>query len=747
MALEIFKLVGSIFVDNDAANKSIQKTDEKAQGFGKTLLKGIGTAGKWAAGIVAGAAAATAAVAGISSKAVSSYADYEQLVGGVETLFGESADTVIGYADKAYKTAGLTANQYMDTVTSFSAALLQGLNGDTAKAAEVADMAITDMADNANKMGTDIKSIQNAYQGFAKGNYTMLDNLKLGYGGTKTEMERLLTDAEKLSGQKYDLSNLNDVYQAIHVVQTEMGVTGTTALEAESTISGGIAMIKAKLENFKTTLGSAIAPTVQQFLTLAIDNLPMIENMITQLAPVITGIFQQLGPPLLELVSNLLPMLVSLVQAILPVVSKIITAIIPVIIDLLQKLLPFIVQIIEQVLPILIQLIDTLLPIITEIINTVLPIILDLIQAILPPLLDLIQAILPVVLDLIQKILPFILQVTEQVLPMVADLLDAILPLLVQIVEAILPVFVELVETILPPIMEIVNTILPLLIDLFNAILPVVIQLIEAVLPVVVSLLDTIAPILSPILELLSALLEPLLELLNMILPPLITLFTEIIEKVMPPLQKAFSSVANVITTVFKAAFSFVGSLISNIKDVLSGIISFIKNVFTGNWKGAWEAVKKIFSGIWEGIKTVFKTPINWIISGINVFIRGINKIKIPDWVPLVGGKGFHISEIPALAQGGVLEKGQVGFLEGNGAEAVVPLHNNRKWIHAVAEDMDSAMGGSTSVVQTILLDILTLLEKITGMRIVLDTGVLAGELAEPIDERLGRIKAQKARA
>ena len=129
------------------------------------------------------------------------------------------------------------------------------------------------------------------------------------------------------------------------------------------------------------------------------------------------------------------------------------------------------------------------------------------------------------------------------------------------------------------------------------------------------------------------------------------------------------------------------------------------------------------------------------------MFIRGINKIKIPDWVPLVGGKGFHISEIPALAQGGVLEKGQVGFLEGNGAEAVVPLHNNRKWIHAVAEDMDSAMGGSTSVVQTILLDILTLLEKITGMRIVLDTGVLAGELAEPIDERLGRIKAQKARA
>lgn len=747
MALEIFKLVGSIFVDNDAANKSIQKTDEKAQGVGKTLLKGIGTAGKWAAGIVAGAAAATAAVAGISSKAVSSYADYEQLVGGVETLFGESANTVIGYADKAYKTAGLTANQYMDTVTSFTAALLQGLDGDTAKAAEVADMAITDMADNANKMGTDIKSIQNAYQGFAKGNYTMLDNLKLGYGGTKTEMERLLADAEKLSGQKYDLSNLNDVYQAIHVVQTEMGVTGTTALEAESTISGGIAMIKAKLENFKTAVGAAIAPTVQQFLTLAIDNLPVIENMITQLAPLITGIFQELGPPLLQLASSLLPSIIALVQAILPVVSKIVTAIIPVFINLLQKLMPFIVQIIEQVLPILIQLIDELLPIIIEIINTILPAVIELIQAILPPLLDLIQAVLPVVVDLIQQLVPFILQIIEQVLPVVVDLLDALLPLLVQIVEAILPVIVELIETILPPIMEIISTILPVLIELINTILPLVIRIVEAVLPVVITLLETITPILSPILELISALLSPLLELLNMILPPLITLFTEIIERVMPALQKAFSGAANVINTVFKAAFSFVGNLIGSIKDVLGGIISFIKNVFTGNWKGAWEAIKKIFSGIWEGIKTAFKTPINWIISGINVFIRGINKIKIPDWVPLVGGKGFHIGEIPALAQGGVLEKGQVGFLEGNGAEAVVPLHNNRKWIHAVAEDMDSAMGSSTSAVQTILSDILTLLEKITGMRIVLDTGVLAGELAAPIDERLGRIKAQKARA
>ena len=250
MALEVFRLVGSIFVDNEQANKSIGKTDEKAQGVGKTLLGGVKKAGKWGAAIVAGAAAAATAVSGLAATTVSSYADYEQLIGGVETLFKDSAGIVEGYAKNAYKTAGMTANQYMETVTSFSASLLQGLNGDTAEAAKVADMAITDMSDNANKMGTDMQSIQNAYQGFAKQNYTMLDNLKLGYGGTKTEMERLLADASKLSGVRYNIDNLNDVYEAIHVIQGEMGITGTTAKEATSTISGSIFLIMALLSDF-----------------------------------------------------------------------------------------------------------------------------------------------------------------------------------------------------------------------------------------------------------------------------------------------------------------------------------------------------------------------------------------------------------------------------------------------------------------------------------------------------------------
>ena len=168
----------------------------------------------------------------LGKSAISSYADLEQNIGGVETLFKNSSQKVIDNANKAYKTAGMSANNYMSTVTGFSASLLQSLSGDTEKAAEVADMALIDMADNANKMGTFMESIQFAYQGFAKQNYTMLDNLKLGYGGTKEEMQRLLEDAQKITGVKYDITNLNDVFQAIHVIQGELGITGTTAKEA-----------------------------------------------------------------------------------------------------------------------------------------------------------------------------------------------------------------------------------------------------------------------------------------------------------------------------------------------------------------------------------------------------------------------------------------------------------------------------------------------------------------------------------
>ena len=227
---------GSIIIDTKLDESGLKGGLSK---LGDTVAKGIGV----------GLAAASAAVVKLGTDAIKSYADYEQLIGGVETLFKTSADTVSQYADIAYKTAGLSANDYMETVTSFAASLLQSLGGDTEKAAAKADQAIIDMSDNANKMGTAMESIQYAYMGFAKQNYTMLDNLKLGYGGTKSEMERLLADATALSGIEYDLSSFADIVEAIHVIQDNLGITGTTAKEADSTIQGSIASMRSAWAN------------------------------------------------------------------------------------------------------------------------------------------------------------------------------------------------------------------------------------------------------------------------------------------------------------------------------------------------------------------------------------------------------------------------------------------------------------------------------------------------------------------
>ena len=237
--MEVFKILGRIAVSNEDANEKIEETSDKAEKTSKKMSSVFGNIGKFMLKAAKVAVVATTAVAtgiaGITAKAVSEYADYEQLVGGVETLFKDSSDKVVEYANNAYKTAGLSANEYMDTVTSFSASLLQGLEGDTAQAAEIANTAIVDMADNANKMGTDMASIQNAYQGFAKQNYTMLDNLKLGYGGTASEMARLINDSGVLGDtMTVTADNVNSVsfdkmIEAIHTVQVEMGISGLTA--------------------------------------------------------------------------------------------------------------------------------------------------------------------------------------------------------------------------------------------------------------------------------------------------------------------------------------------------------------------------------------------------------------------------------------------------------------------------------------------------------------------------------------
>lgn len=274
-----------------------------AQGIKGKITEELGgeasSAGRSAGFSIAGAIKTAIAAAGIGAalkSALNEGAALQQSIGGIETLFKDSAETVKAAAAEAYRTAGMSANEYMETVTSFSASLLQGLGGDTAKAASIADMAITDMSDNANKMGTDMSLIQNAYMGFAKQNYTMLDNLKLGYGGTKTEMQRLLKDAQALTGVKYDISNLSDVYSAIHAIQENLDITGTTAKEAASTFSGSLASMKAAGSNLLAdlALGEDIGPSLyalqETVYTFAVGNLiPMLGSVMSSLPDVISG--------------------------------------------------------------------------------------------------------------------------------------------------------------------------------------------------------------------------------------------------------------------------------------------------------------------------------------------------------------------------------------------------------------------------------------------------------------------------
>lgn len=319
---------GHIILDTRVDTKGAEK------GF-----KSLATAGQKAMGSVAkigiaAASAAAVAVGALTKKSVEAFGEWEQLVGGVETLYKNSSGKLIQYANEAYKTAGLSANEYMKNVTAFSASLLQSLGNDTSAAADVSNMAMQDIADNVNKMGSSYESVQLAYQGFAKQQYMLLDNLKLGYGGTKTEMERLLKDAQSLTGVKYDINNLSDVYNAIHAIQENLGITGTTAKEAATTIQGSSAMMKAAYENVLTAMGgggsieTAVDNLIQSLGTYIENILPVVERSLAGLGEVIARVAPQLVQTLTTAIVKSLPALLeAVVQMVIGAVKGVIQGI------------------------------------------------------------------------------------------------------------------------------------------------------------------------------------------------------------------------------------------------------------------------------------------------------------------------------------------------------------------------------------------------------------------------------------
>lgn len=586
---------GSVVIDIEGDSSKFEGSLSKLGSVASGALKGLGVA----------SAAAAGAVVAVGKAAVTAYADYEQLVGGVETLFKDSASIVEGYAANAYKTAGLSANAYMETVTSFSASLLQSVGGDTAEAARVADMAITDMADNANKMGTSISSIQWAYQGFAKQNYTMLDNLKLGYGGTKAEMERLLADAEKLTGVKYDISNLNDVYEAIHVIQTELGITGTTAREASTTIQGSVASMKAAWENLLVGL----ADDTQDFdalLTAFIDSVGTVgENLIPRIQIVLNGIVKlvtELGPMLADavpgIVSSVLPGLISgataLVGALVSIVPDLIDTLVTVIMEqgpsLIQAGLDMILSLVNGISSSLPQLTTAAVTIITTLVTTLTN----------PEFLtSLVGAALGMISALVQGI--------TEALPTLIAAAPVIIQNLVTAITDSLPLIVDCALSLIESLITGIADNLPLLVDSAISIIDSLTQ----------GLVDNLPTIVDCALTLITTLVNGLVDNLPLLVDAAITLILALIEGILSCLPDlvvaAIDIVAALVETIFETDWLALGADI--LEAIIKGILSLLSSLL--------ETAGKLVSTIWDKI-----TNTQWFQKGAEILTKIVNGIK-----------------------------------------------------------------------------------------------------------------------
>lgn len=373
--------------------------------------------------------------------------------------------------------------------------------------------------------------------------------------------------------------------------------------------------------------------------------------------------------------------------------------------------------------------------------NALMPILQQIVQFLMDnmPLIEgVIQQIAPVITDLFGQLLPPLMQLVQTIMPVIFNLIQQLVPFITQIVQAVLAVFVELLNMILPPLMQIVEAVLPILMQLIQAFLPLLQPLIE---------------LLQPIINLFMTLLQPLIELINMILPPLITLFTNIIQFILPALQSALTVVASILGGVFSSAFNSVKGIIESVKNTFQNIIDFIKNVFTGNWSAAWENVKNIFSNIISGLGNIFKMPINFIIDGINGFIRGLNGLKIPDWVPGVGGLSLNLPTIPRLKVGmdyvpeddfpALLHKG----------EAVLTKEENMEYRQAKSRTNDNNrnnIGNNTEYLIQKLIDILLAyfpqFKELMNREIVFEDGTVAARLTPLVDRNLSDEETKRRR-
>lgn len=727
--MDLFDLVARLTLDSKDFEDKIDKSEQRTGKFASTLKNGLVSAAKAsAAALAAMATAATAATVKIVKDATAAYANYQQLTGGVETLFGAGGQSLEEYADsvgltvdeaveqynklmsaqndvlnnasEAYKTAGMSANEYMETVTSFSASLIQSLDGDTAAAAKYADMAIRDMSDNANKMGTDMASIQNAYQGFAKQNYTMLDNLKLGYGGTKTEMERLIEDAEKLNSnfkaardENGDLiMSYSDVVDAIHIVQDEIGISGTTAKEAAGTISGSAASARAAWQNLITGLADGNAD---------------ISKLISEFIESIKGA-----------ASNMMPTIKTALKGVVQLISELAPAI--------AKELP---GLIKDILPDLINTINSMLP------------------ALIDATLMLIDVLVDALVDNIDTIVDAGMQLIMGLLDGFVKALPKLLEGLVKLIKAL----AEGIKTNIRPIMQAVAQVLRIIADMFKDpefVKELIMIFVGLAIEIVKAVIEILPDLIGSLGDILSGLLGGLWLAIQEIFAPVGDWFNK---NVIQPITGFFSNAWETLKNGAKTAWD-------GIKSVFKAVPDWFKNVFTRAWQGVKDVFStggRIFDGIKEGIVSAFKTVVNAIIKGLNKVIavpfnsiNGIlNKIHDLEFLGIAPFKNLwewnplDVPEIPLLARGGIINRPTLAMLGEAGREAVVPLENNTEWTKKVAHEMALEMQSDNKALNDIQKTLEAILSNM-GVDIVLSDGVIAGR----VDRILGQTALRKAR-
>lgn len=651
--MTLFELAAKLTLDKSGFDKGVSEAEGRGRNLGTKISGFMGASVK---AVSAGLVAATGAIAGLTKSAVDAYANYEQLKGGVETLFKTSADTMMAYADQAYKTAGLSANDYMQTTTSFAASLIQSTSGNVAQAADLANQAVIDMADNANKMGTDMEAIQNAYMGFSKQNYTMLDNLKLGYGGTKTEMERLILDAEQLDAsfkatrdENGDLvMSFGDVVQAIHVVQTNMGITGTTALEASSTISGSVGTMKAAWDNLLVGLGddtqnmdALINNFVESVVTVVGNLVPRIQtilegigSLVTQMVDVIAaqlpGLIETLIPPLLEAATNLfttlagaLPGLLEIIVQQLPMVVESLVAVIPMLVEGLLALLPELVTVGTQMITTLIEGIATALP------------------EIIPAAVEAVTTMVAALIENIPLLLDAGIQLLGGLIEGVINAIPTLVAALPQIITALTKFFSDSVSTIATSGAELLGSLVKNVSQAISSIVAVLPQIITAL---VKFFAESIPQLVDAGVKLLVALIENLPDIINTI----VTAIPQIITAICDALTENLPTIIQAGVDLFVALIKNLPEIIVTIAGAIPQIIEGLANALANNLSSVWKIGEDLIKGIWTGIGNVE----DWLWE------------KLKGWC---GGVLNHIKSLFGIHSPSALFRDEVGKMLGMG--------------------------------------------------------------------------------